>query len=79
MNKQTEDYIILKPIAERFNRVAETISDDDIKYIIKSCIKERLLNVINFNNVSEIIEDVIAEKEDEIKDMVIKSIKDRVK
>ena len=79
MNKQTEDYIILKPIAERFNRVAETISDDDIKYIIKSCIKERLLNVINFNNVSEIIEDVIAEKEDEIKDIVIKSIKDRVK
>lgn len=40
MNKQTENYIILKPIAERFNRVALEITDEDIRYIIISEIRE---------------------------------------
>lgn len=35
MSKQTEDYISLKPIADRFREVAEPISDDELKDIIK--------------------------------------------
>jgi hypothetical protein len=31
MSNQTENYIILKPIAERFNRIANSITDDEIK------------------------------------------------
>jgi len=31
MKSQTENYIILKPIAERFNRIANSISDDEIR------------------------------------------------
>lgn len=42
MNNQTENYIVLKPIAERFNEVSKTISDEDIKYIIKVQLKNNL-------------------------------------
>ena len=35
MTNQTQDYITLKPIAERFKEVAMSISDDEIKSIIK--------------------------------------------
>ena len=42
MTQQTENYLILKPIAERFNRVTAEITDDDIKYMIKSLMKEKI-------------------------------------
>lgn len=35
MTNQTQDYITLKPIAERFKEVANSISDEEIKSIIK--------------------------------------------
>ena len=41
MKEHTENYLILKPIAERFSRVASEITDDDIKYIIKQVMKEK--------------------------------------
>ena len=42
MNKQTADYISLKPLADRFRKAAELISDDEIKDIIKSKIEEKV-------------------------------------
>ena len=36
MENRTESYIILKPIAERFNRIAKEISDEEIKNLIKN-------------------------------------------
>lgn len=33
---KTESYIILKPISERFNKIANEITDDEIKGLIKS-------------------------------------------
>ena len=44
MNNQTESYIVLKPIAERFSKVANEISDEEIKTMIKSVIQDRKSN-----------------------------------
>lgn len=66
MEKYTENYIILKPIAERFNRVASEITDDDIKYIITSMMKEKIAESINFNVVSDIINEYVDTHAEEI-------------
>jgi len=43
MSKQTEDYIILpKPIANRFREAAESISDDELKDIIKAVLWDKV-------------------------------------
>lgn len=42
MNKQTENYIALKPLADRFAEVSKSISDEDIKWIIKDTLRERI-------------------------------------
>ena len=42
MDNQTQDYITLKPIAERFKEVAMTISNDEIKAIIKVELREQI-------------------------------------
>lgn len=42
MNKQTEDYISLKPIADRFRKAADSISDDELKEIIKDGLRSKV-------------------------------------
>lgn len=42
MNKQTADYISLKPLADRFREVANSISDDEIKNIIVKKLEEKV-------------------------------------
>ncbi len=42
MNNQTADYISLKPLADKFREAASTITDDEIKEIIKSKIEEKV-------------------------------------
>lgn len=42
MTKQTQDYITLKSIAERFKEVAATISDSEIASIIKEELREQI-------------------------------------
>lgn len=32
MANQTQDHIVLKPIVERFKKVTDTITDNDIKW-----------------------------------------------
>ena len=44
LSKQTEDYIKLKPIADRFKEAAMSISDDEIKAIIKEELREQIRN-----------------------------------
>ena len=66
MTTQTENYLILKPIAERFNRVANEITDNDIKYMITSLMKEKISESINFDIVTDIINDYIENHKDEI-------------
>jgi uncharacterized membrane-anchored protein YjiN (DUF445 family) len=74
MNQQTENYIILKPIAERFSKVAETISDADIKYIIKEAMKEQIKGIFDFTKISEMTEEIIEKREADIKNMIFDSI-----
>lgn len=42
MENKTESYIVLKPIAERFSRIANEITDDEIKSLIKSELREQI-------------------------------------
>ena len=78
MNQHTENYLILKPIAERFNCVAKEITDDDIKYIIKSLMKEKIAEAINFSVVSDIINDYLEEHKDEIAHAAMDSLANRL-
>jgi len=79
MDRQTENYIILKPIAERFNLVAKDISDEDIKYIIKDAMKEQIKGIFDFERLSELTDTYIDENEDDIKQMISDSITSRLK
>lgn len=42
MSKQTEDYISLKPIADRFREAAKSISDDELREIIKDGLRSKV-------------------------------------
>lgn len=79
MKEQTENYIILKPIAERFNKIAKEISDSDIKYIIKEAMREQIKDVFDFGRLGELTEEYIEENEDDIKQMIFNSITSRLK
>ncbi len=78
MKIQTENYLILKPIAERFNRVASEITDDDIKYMITSLMKEKIAEAINFDVVADVINEYISEHEDEIAHAAMDSLAKRL-
>ena len=78
MTKQTENYLILKPIAERFNRVASEITDEDIKYIIKSVMKEKVEEAIDFRTVSDVIDEYIGDHMEEIVNAAMDSLKKRL-
>lgn len=81
MNNQTENYIIFKPIAERFNRVASEMSDDDIKHLIKQSLKEQLEKV-NFGFIiQEIVDNYFEDDYNIIKiqNMMEESVKNKFK
>jgi hypothetical protein len=54
IEKQTENYIILKPLAERFNRIASEITDDEIRSLIKTELKDQMKCVDFGGMVAEI-------------------------
>lgn len=78
MDNKTETYVILKPISERFNRISREITDDEIKYLIKDTIKEQLKTGVDFGRLQELIEEFIESHEDDIKAMLMESIKKRL-
>lgn len=59
MTKQTEDYLSLKPLAERFQEAANRITDEELDYIIRSKIKEQIEKQIDFSSFGTAIEEVI--------------------
>ena len=79
MNEQSTNYIVLKPIAERFNKVAKDISDEDIKYIIKKAMAEQIQKAFDFSRIGDITETYIEEHQDEINQMIFSSIDNRMK
>lgn len=68
---QAENYIILKPISERFNKIAKEISDNDIDYLIKDEIRKQI-STIDFKYV---IEDIISEYLDNNPDEILSIFK----
>ncbi|MGF0147633.1 hypothetical protein ACQRDF_09475 [Lachnospiraceae bacterium SGI.054] len=59
MTKQTEDYLSLKPLAERFQKAANRITDEELDCIIRSKIKEQIEEQIDFSYLGIAIEETI--------------------
>lgn len=67
MENKTESYIVLKPIAERFARVAGEITDDEIRSLIKSEMTNQL-KTINFNGwVGDVLGEWVENNEETIR------------
>ena len=75
---QTENYIVLKPIAERFSKVASEITDSDIEMIIKDVMKERIADVIDFSSITDKISEFVENHEEIIVHAVLDSIAKRL-
>ena len=69
---------MLKPIAERFSKVASEITDSDIEMIIKDVMKERIADVIDFSPITDKISEFIENHEEIIVHAVLDSIAKRL-
>ena len=78
MSEQTESYIILKPIAERFNRIANELTDEDIRNIIKSELRNQIQKLDFTSEIETIVEDYIEDNPDEILSMYKTGLKERL-
>lgn len=74
---QTESYIVLKPIAERFSKIANSMTDDEIKLLIKNGLKEQLDNLNLGDIVADIASDWIAENEETIRKYTSEAIRQK--
>ena len=81
MENKTESYIILKPIAERFNRIANEMTDAEIKDLIKSELREQLRKSGIVRSVGFIIDEWFEDSKNVefIKDAVEESIKNKLR
>ena len=75
--KQTENYIILKPIAERFNKIANSISDDEIKSLIKDEMRNQLKRINFSSQIEEIISDYIDNNQEDMLDLYKQELKNK--
>jgi len=78
MSEQTESYIILKPIAERFNRIANELTDEDIRNIIKSELRNQIQKLDFTSKIETIVEDYIEDNPEEILSMYKTGLKERL-
>lgn len=51
MSKQTEDYISLKPIADKFREAAKSISDEELREIVKDGLRSKVREDLAFVNL----------------------------
>ena len=81
MENKTESYIILKPIAERFNRITNEITDDEIKDLIKSSLREQLRENEIARSVGFVIDEWFEDDKniEFIKDAVEESIRNKLR
>ena len=79
MPNQTESYIVLKPIAERFSRIASEITDEEIRTLIKSELSQQL-KTINFKGlVGDTLGEWVLENEDTIKKLALESLTSKLR
>ena len=79
MSNQAENYIILKPIAERFNKIASEITDEEIKSLIKSELREQIRKIDFTYEVKSIIEEYLDENSDEVLTFYKNGLKEKLK
>lgn len=83
MDRQTQTYISLKPITERFQEVARSITDDEIKDIIKEELREQIHIQVDFGSVIGGWVEMMLEEDESwielVKDCMRKSIIDKFK
>ena len=79
MTKQTQDYVTLKPIAERFKEVAMSISDDEIKAIIKEELRDQIRNQVNFGSIIGRWVDDMLENDESWAELVISCMKESIR
>lgn len=81
MTRQTEDYITLKPIADRFKEIANSISDEEIKILIKEELKHQIKEQVEFGRtIAEWVEEMLEEDDSWVtlvKQCMEKSIKEK--
>lgn len=76
---QTENYVILKPISERFSRIANELTDEELKGIIVSTLRQQVERKIDFTDLAAICEAYIDTHEDDIEEWTEEAIKNRLK
>ena len=81
MENKTESYIVLKPIAERFNRIANEITDDEIKDLIKSSLREQIACIDLGSYLREVTDNYFDDDSqvEKIKKMIEESIKNKLR
>lgn len=81
MTKQTEDYLSLKPLAERFQEAANKITDEELDRIIRSKIREQIEKQIDFSSFGIAIEEIIENWFDDYEncDFILHTLKESVK
>lgn len=79
MSNQAENYIILKPMAERFNKIASKITDEEIKSLIKSELREQIRKIDFTYEVKSIIEEYLDENSDEVLTFYKNGLKEKLK
>lgn len=82
MTGQTQDYITLKPIVERFKEVASTISDDEIRSLIKNELREQIRSQVEFGStIADWVETFLEDDDmcELVRKCMVQSIKDKFK
>lgn len=78
MTKQTQDYVTLKPIAERFKEVAMSITDDEIKSIIKEELRNQIRDQVDFGyTIGQWVDDMLENDESWV-ELVISCMKESI-
>lgn len=82
MTKQTQDYIVLKPLTEKFKNVAATISENEIRSIIldefAKEIREQIHDKVEFGSIIGEWVDTMME-DDEWVELVERCMKESIK
>lgn len=79
MTKQTQDYVTLKPISERFKEVAMSITDDEIKSIIKEELRNQIRDQVDFGyTIGQWVDDML-ENDESWAELVISCMKESIK
>lgn len=78
MSRQTEDYISLKPIADRFREAAKSISDDELREIVKDGLRSKVREELDCINLPlEEITESWLEDESNV-EWIIKTLKESI-